>query len=136
MTGRKSPQKIEPPLVTKSSTTMAYNSKYYICAPPQPKTGPPGYTLMKVGITSSEEHGAKYVRARYGKGTRWHYSRNFFMHDSNLKRYIETPILKNLKRMGDLCEIVCSKKEHFWVKHENVNMFVRSVKDMLRSMRA
>jgi hypothetical protein len=94
-------------------------------------TGPSGFCLMKNGINSTDKSASEYTSQRYGPGTKALYGRKFRMTMRELEMKVERPILNILKTRGDICEIVCGKKEHFWVKDTDVPKFVKLVKHLV-----
>ena len=73
------------------------------------------------------------MRKRYGPGTKRELGRKFKMSMSALERKVEAPILRVLKseEYSYICERVCGKKEHFWVKEEDVRKFANLVNDLI-----
>ena len=90
-------------------------SSYYIARIPH-QTGPKGYTLVKVGINCQNKTAEEYIPVRYYKGSTALLGLKFDIDMPSLEVQLEKPILCILKKRHTLCEIVCNKKEHFWVK--------------------
>ena len=89
--------------------------------------------MIKVGINGKDIQPKIYVRQRYGPGTEILAGFKFDVSLRELEKKVEQPILQVLKTRGDICEIVCSKKEHFWVKDKDVPKFVKVVIKLLSS---
>ena len=89
--------------------------------------------MLKVGITGASMDTSSYTRQRYGYGTEKLFGRKFYIPIRELERRVEQPILRILKTRHDICEIVTSKKEHFWVKEEDVPRFIKLVKTLIKS---
>jgi hypothetical protein len=107
---------------------------YYICKPPQPNNPPKDdYYMIKFGIYKVNLTPEAYVVKRYGKETvlKGCYSFDEIYEMDIIKKNVETPILNNLRCRGDLCEIVRSKKEHFWVHKSNYIALVCLVEDLV-----
>lgn len=111
---------------------MSCSSCYVVLVHHNKDIAPAGYHMIKFGVYKGDEALNSYTMKRYGPQCTPLFGEAFDISMKRLQEILEKPTLHLLKSCGDMCELVCGQKEHFWIKPENDKEFVKFIKKRIR----